>query len=74
MAVGTVFGTLDQQQLSMTTRVSVIVSPTVSVQIFAQPLLAAGDYTRFNELAQPRTFDFLEYGSCGTTSRFRRGL
>jgi hypothetical protein len=60
-----VFGTLDQQELSMTTRVSVIVTPTVSFQVYAQPLLAAGDYTRFNELAQPRTFDFLQYGIAG---------
>jgi hypothetical protein len=60
-----VFGTLDHTQLSMTTRVSVILTPTVSVQVFTQPLLAVGDYTNFKELAQPRTFDFLEYGSAG---------
>ena len=56
-----VFGLLDQRELSMTTRVSLILTPTVSVQVYAQPLLAVGDYTGFKELAQPRTFDFLEY-------------
>jgi len=54
----------------MTTRVSVIVTPTVSVQVYAQPLLSAGDYTGFNELARPRTFDFLQYGTAGRSLEF----
>jgi uncharacterized protein DUF5916/cellulose/xylan binding protein with CBM9 domain len=60
-----VFGNLDQKQLSMTTRVNVILTPTISVQVFAQPLLSAGDYTNFKELARPRTFDFAEYRGPG---------
>jgi hypothetical protein len=60
-----VFGTMDQTQLSMTTRVTAVLSPTVSVQVFAQPLLAAGDYTHLKELARPRTFDFLDYQAAG---------
>jgi hypothetical protein len=58
-----VFGLLNQTQLTMTTRVSVIVTPTVSLQVFAQPLLAVGDYGDFKELARPRTYDFLHYGA-----------
>ena len=58
-----VFGALDQTQLSMTSRVNVILSPFVSIQVFAQPLIAAGDYFGFKELARPRTFDFTEYGT-----------
>jgi hypothetical protein len=58
-----VFGELAQSQLTMTTRVSVIVTPKVSVQVFAQPLLAVGDYGDFKELAQPRTYDFTHYGA-----------
>ena len=58
-----VFGLLDQSQLTMTTRLSVILTPRVSLQVFAQPLLAAGDYSDLKELASPRTFDFLHYGS-----------
>ena len=54
----------------MTTRVAVVLSPTVSVQVFAQPLIAAGDYAGFKELARPRSFDFTEYGTTlGTISR-----
>ncbi len=57
-----VFGGIDQWQLSMTTRANVIFSPHASLQVFMQPLLATGDYSGFKELAQPRTYDFLEYG------------
>lgn len=62
-----VFGSIDQTQLSLTTRVSVIVSPRMSIQVFAQPLLAVGDYRTFRELALPRTFTFLDYGTGGST-------
>ena len=58
-----VFGVLDQSQLTMTTRVSLILTPRVSVQVFAQPLLSAGDYSDFKELAARGTFDFLHYGA-----------
>jgi hypothetical protein len=65
-----VFGALDQTQLSMTTRVAVILTPKVSVQVYSQPLIAAGDYFGFKELARPHTFDFAEYGmTLGTISR-----
>ncbi len=67
-----VFGTLDQTQMSMTTRINVVLTPTVSVQVFAQPLLANGDYVNFKELARPRTFDFLEYRPRGTLAGIRR--
>ena len=58
-----VFGLLDQSQLTLTTRVAVILTPKISMQLFMQPLLAAGDYSDFKELAAPRTFDFLHYGA-----------
>jgi hypothetical protein len=65
-----VFGSIRQTQLSMTTRLSVILTPRVSLQVFTQPLLAVGDYTGFKELARPRTFEFLEYGrSAGAITR-----
>jgi hypothetical protein len=58
-----VFGHLAQRQLSLPTRANVILSPRVSIQVFAQPLISVGDYDDFKELAQARTFDFLSYGS-----------
>ena len=58
-----VFGGIDQWQLTMTTRANVIFSPHASLQVFMQPLLATGDYSGFKELALPRTYDFLRYGT-----------
>jgi Domain of unknown function (DUF5916) len=65
-----VFGTLDQTEISMTTRVNLILTPIVSVQVFAQPLLSGGDYVDFKELARSRTYDFLNYGSAGRSLDF----
>jgi hypothetical protein len=67
-----VFGTIDQKQLTMTTRVSVILTPRVSLQLFAQPLLATGDYSDFKEFATPRTYDFSSYGAGRSTLVFNR--
>jgi hypothetical protein len=58
-----VFGRLEQTQLSMTLRASIVLTPRHSLQVFAQPLLSAGRYAGFRELARPRTFDFLDYAS-----------
>jgi hypothetical protein len=57
-----VFGLLDQTQLSMVLRANAVLTPHVSLQVFAQPLLAAGDYFGLGELARPRSYDFLRYG------------
>ena len=62
-----VFGTIDQTQLTLTTRVNVILTPRISIRVYTQPLLASGDYSNFKELARPRTFDFLEYGMAGSS-------
>jgi hypothetical protein len=60
-----VFATLKQHQLSMTTRVDWTFTPTVSLQVFAQPLLAAGDFHDYKELSRPREFQFDVYGRDG---------
>ncbi len=57
-----VFGELDQTEVSMVTRVSLIISPKMSLQLYAQPLLSVGRYQGFKELARPRTYDFGRYG------------
>src|SRR5205085_6795544 len=57
-----VFGRLAQTQLSLPTRATVVLTRNMSVQVYAQPLLAEGDYTRFGELAAPRTYNFRTYG------------
>ena len=57
-----VFGEMHQSEVSMTLRANWIVSPRMSVQLYAQPLLSAGHYSSFKEAATPRTYSFLRYG------------
>jgi hypothetical protein len=57
-----VFGTLDQKEFSLPTRLNLVLSPRMSIQLYMQPLISVGDYTDFKELARPRTFDFVHYG------------
>lgn len=57
-----VFGQLEQTEVSMATRVNVVVSPRVSLQMFVQPLASVGRYAFLEEAAAPRTYDFLRYG------------
>ena len=69
-----VFGWLDQTQFSMTTRVNAILTPRLSLQLYAQPLLAVGGYSGFKELAQPRTYQFFMYGGTASTINFEAPL
>jgi hypothetical protein len=57
-----VFGELDQTEVAMQTRVSLLLTPTMSLQLYAQPLVGVGRYAAIKELARPGTFDFLRYG------------
>ena len=57
-----VFGELSQSEVSMTTRLNLILSPKMSLQLYAQPLLSAGRYSSFKEAAAPRTYSFTRYG------------
>jgi hypothetical protein len=69
-----VFAHLDQRQLSMTTRASVTFTPDLSLELFAQPLLASADYSGFREFAAPRRREKLVYGQdVGTLQETRTG-
>jgi len=57
-----VLASIDQKQLSLETRLSWTFSPTTSFELFAQPLLATGDYHDFKEFDAPRSGDFSIYG------------
>ena len=52
-----VFGRLDQHTVGLTTRVNYTLSPRLSIQIYAQPFVSAGDYCDFKELVDGRTQD-----------------
>ena len=60
-----VFGNLDQTQVSADVSMSWSVSPTLSLQLYAQPLISTGHYSQFKELAKPKSYDFLHYGKDG---------
>jgi hypothetical protein len=61
-----IFADLNYKELSAQIRVNWTLSPTLSIQMFVQPLFATGDYTNFKELARPRSFDFNIFGKNGS--------
>jgi hypothetical protein len=64
-----VFATLDQRELSIITRMDWTFTPRLSLQLFLQPLISAGDFTDLKELVRPRSYDFAVYGqSKGTVT------
>jgi hypothetical protein len=69
-----VFADLEQNQVSLDTRVDWTFSPTLSFQLYLQPFVASGDYTSIKELERPATSDYAEYGSeIGTISSVSGG-
>jgi hypothetical protein len=60
-----VFGEIDQNTFEVSTRVEWTFTSRLSLQLFLQPFLAAGDYHSFKEVARPRSRDFLHYGQGG---------
>ena len=69
-----VFAHLDQRQLFMDTRANVTFTPALSLELFAQPLIASGRYFDYEEYAAPRTNSKRVYGrDMGTASRTTSG-
>jgi hypothetical protein len=69
-----VFSDLDQTTLSMDTRVSWTFTPRMSLQLYLQPFLSRGDYSRFKELHQPRKWGWDVYGEGPGTIVDEQGL
>lgn len=61
-----IFGKLDQHELSGVFRLNWTFSPTLSLQVYVQPLISVGSYSEFKELRQPSTYTFTMYGADGT--------
>ena len=53
-----VFARLDQRTVALTTRVNYTMSPTLSLQIYAEPFVSAGAYTNYKELVDGRADDW----------------
>jgi hypothetical protein len=46
-------GTVEQSTVAMTARLNYTFSPTLSLQLYAQPFISAGQYSDFKEVANP---------------------
>ncbi|HET7585978.1 MAG TPA: DUF5916 domain-containing protein [Gemmatimonadaceae bacterium] len=57
-----VFGNVKQTTLSLDTRVDWTFTPTLSLQLFAQPFIASGSFSSLKELSRGGSRDFAFYG------------
>ena len=57
-----VFAQIDQNQISLDTRLDWTFSPKLSLQLYVQPLIVAGEYTDLKELRTSSRYDFSVYG------------
>ena len=62
-----VFATIDQTTFSGSIRVNWTFTPRLSFQLYAQPLVSAGHYHGYKELAAPASYSFNVYGEGGST-------
>ncbi|MFL5562658.1 MAG: DUF5916 domain-containing protein [Gemmatimonadaceae bacterium] len=57
-----VFSYIRTRVLSLDTRLNVTFTPDLTLELFAQPFFASGQYSHFREFAAPRTSRRLDYG------------
>ncbi len=62
-----VFASLDQNTLSAGVRLNWTFNPQLSLQMYLQPLISAGQYTNYKELTRPKTYQFDVYGEGNST-------
>src|SRR5256714_8353821 len=55
-----VLGALDRTTTSLTTRLDLAFSPTLTLQLYGQPFLSAGAYSRFKEVVAPRARNYAD--------------
>jgi hypothetical protein len=69
-----VFARLDQTTVGADLRLDYSVTPALSFQVYVQPLVSSGRYTRYRELARAGSYEFLVYGQGGSTVDLVRGV
>jgi hypothetical protein len=65
-----VFADLDRTDVSMVVRFNAIFTPRTSLQIYAQPFVAAGHYWGLKEFSTPGAYTFDLYGVDGGSSTY----
>lgn len=64
-----VFAFIETTTLSLTARINWTFTPDLTLQLYAQPFLASGDYSSYREFARPRALEKQVYGQdIGTIS------
>jgi hypothetical protein len=65
-----VFGLTTTKTISLDTRVNWTMRPDITLQVFAQPFVAAGEYDAYREFAAVKSNELLDYGTdIGTITR-----
>jgi hypothetical protein len=54
------FARLDQSTFSLTSRLNFTATPTLSLQVYAQPFISTGTYTDWRELDDPRAGEYAD--------------
>lgn len=67
-----VYGELRSKTLAFSTRLNVIFTPNLSLQLYMQPFIAVGDYRNIKELAQPSSYEFTPYTKLDGNPDFSR--
>ncbi|MBW3628314.1 MAG: carbohydrate binding family 9 domain-containing protein [Gemmatimonadetes bacterium] len=57
-----IFAPLDQTELSLVTRLNYTFTPDMSFELYAQPLIAHGDYGTPMQFQTPRAYEFATFG------------
>jgi hypothetical protein len=55
------FANVTREELALQTRLDVAFTPNLSLQLFAQPLVASGNFATYKQLLQPASFDFRRF-------------
>ena len=62
-----IFGYIDRSTISAKLRLNYTFSPNLTLEGYAEPFVASGQYGRIGELSAPRSRQLREYGTDGTT-------
>jgi hypothetical protein len=63
-----VFSFIDRSELSLRLRLNYALTPDLSIELYAEPFAATGEYYRHGELLEPGESALLFYGEDGTTA------
>ncbi|HEY0809996.1 MAG TPA: DUF5916 domain-containing protein, partial [Longimicrobiales bacterium] len=64
-----VFSDIEQRTLSFSTRVSATFTPTLTLEMVAQPFVSSGKYSNFKEFVAPRGLEKRSFNSAELTTR-----